>query len=97
MSHEFAFAVLLIVETKDPRLSEEALTEALGSNEAATFAKVRRAVLQHLPKDVQRLVAILPVERARLLMQLDEFVATQIAGEPMTHPAPPDYVPPTRE
>jgi hypothetical protein len=95
MSHEFA--VLLIVETKDPRLSEEALIEALGSNEAATFAKVRRAVLQHLPKDVQRLVAILPVERARLLMELDEFVAMQVVGEPMTHHAPPDYVPPTRE
>lgn len=97
----FEFAVMLIVKTNDARLTEEALIEALGSNEAAAFAKVRRTVLQHLPRDVERLVAVFPVEHARALMQLHEAFGEKIAAElgedSIFARPPPDYVPPTRE
>lgn len=102
LADNFAFAVLLIVETADPRLSEEGLATALNSGEASHFAAVRRAVLQHLPKDVQRLVAVFAVEQAKLLMQLHEAVGNDIAqavgdDRPVFVRPPPGYIPPTTE
>ena len=107
MTEKYAFCVMLQVETHDARLSEAVLTEALSSGNAGEFAKVRFAVLQHLPKDVTRLVAVFPVEHARLLMMLHETHGEQIAeflrehgiakeGEGGFVRPPPDYVPPTR-
>jgi hypothetical protein len=95
MDHKrHAFAALLIVETNDPRLSEEAF--ATGHETAASTARIRRAVLQHLPKDVQRLVAVMPVEHAIALTTLHEAVGEELFGGLFRRP-PPDYVPPTRE
>lgn len=88
----YAFAVMLIVETRDPRLSEHALVSSFASREAGAYAKVRHAVLQHLPRDVHRLVAVMPVDKARELMTLHEAVTNE---GPL--PPPADYVPPTRE
>ena len=91
----FRFAVLLEVETNDPRLSEEALAEF--GNTVPGVAKVRRAVLQHLPKDIRRLVAIMPVEQAMQLSRLHEAFGEALTGEsPMRRP-PPGYIPPTQD
>ena len=96
----FAFAVMLIVETNDPRLDEETLATAHTS--VKNTATMRRALLQHLPKDVQRVVAVFPVDHAKLLMQLHDTFGAEIAKqlgveERMHNVAPPGYVPPTRE
>lgn len=97
----FEFAVLLIVKTNDARLTEEALSNALGSKEASQFARVRQAILKQLPKHVERLVAVFPVEHAKMLVNLHEVygetIAEQLGQEsPFAYP-PADYVPPTRE
>ena len=59
------FAVLLQVTTNDPRLTEAKLTAAMESGRAGAFVAIRHAVLSRLPKDVERLVAILPIEHMR--------------------------------
>ena len=102
MSHRFC--VLLLMETNDPRLQEGALGDTLESGSAAAFARLRTAVLSRLPKDVVRLVAIMPVEEAQMLTQLHEIMSME-AAEQMTGDAqdgefgraPPDYIPPSRE
>jgi hypothetical protein len=102
------FCVMLQLRTNDPRLTAEAINEALGSGNASAFAMMRRAVLQHLPKDVTRMIAVFPVEHARMLMMLHEIHGEQIAAQLreggiaanadgiFVRP-PPDYVPPTQE
>lgn len=108
MAEPHEFCVMLQIRTTDPRLSAEALTEALDSGEARHFAFVRRAMLQRLPKDVARLVAVFPVEHAKLLMLLHEAMGDDIAAHLRAHGIetsatgvavrpPPDYVPPTRD
>jgi hypothetical protein len=101
VTEKYAFCVLLQVETHDARLSEQALVEALDSGMAGEFAKIRHAILQHLPKDVTRLIAVFPVEHARALMMLHEAHGEALRergqeGEGGFVRPPPDYVPPTR-
>jgi hypothetical protein len=88
----FRIAVMLELETNDPRLSKETLAEM---PDVRTLAKARRAVLQHIPKDVQRVIAILPVEQAKHLMLLHEAVGRELGVE-ITHHVP-GFVPPTQE
>lgn len=95
MSEPFPFAVLLIVETSDPRLSAERLAETADS--PANTAQVRRAVLQHLPKDVRRVAAVMPIEHAKALILLHEAVGHEITGASSIVPRHPDYVAPSTE
>jgi hypothetical protein len=90
------FAVLLQVTTNDPRLTEAKLNAAMENGRAGAFAAIRHAVLSRLPKDVERLVAVLPIEHMRALMLLHEAVGDELGAEPFGRP-PPDYVPPTRD
>ena len=82
-----SFVVMLQGETDDPRLSPPAV--ALLASRGA-FAAVRAAVLDLVPRDVTRVIAILPVEHARLLMMLHEAVGEDLGAEPFIRP-------PTRE
>jgi hypothetical protein len=104
MTDKHAFCVMLQIETTDPRLSVEAMAEAMQS--AGGVARLRHAVLQHLPKDVARLIAVFPVEQAKMLMKLHEAVGEDIAeklrekgldADPLFQRPPSDYVPPTQE
>lgn len=92
----FTFAVLLQVTTNDPRLTEAKLNAAMESGRAGAFAAIRHAVLSRLPKDVERLIAIMPVEEAKQLMRLHEAFGEELGAEPFGRP-PADYVPPTRD
>jgi len=101
MAETCRFAVMLIVESADPRLSADTIEEAVKT--AGGVAKLRRALLERLPQDTRRVVAVFPVEHAKLLLQLHEAVGEEIAAElgaegavPFVRP-PPDYVPPSRE
>lgn len=67
----FAFAALLIIETDDPLLGIEALA---GVETIDDLARIRAAVVKHLPRDVQRVVAVMPVHRAQAMMELDDAV-----------------------
>jgi hypothetical protein len=96
MSGKFAFAAMVIIETDDPRLSEVALIDMAHSNSAGPVATVRRAVLQHLPRDVQRLVAVMPVEQAKQLMLLHEAIGDELGVDIAVRP-PAGYMPPTRD
>jgi hypothetical protein len=89
----FRIAVLLEVETNDPRLSEEALT---AQPTVQTVARARHAVLQHLPKDIRRVVAIMPVEHAQQLCLLHEAFGREIMGEEIARRVP-EFIPPTQE
>jgi hypothetical protein len=100
MPERHRFAVILEIETSDPRLSPAIINDGMPS--AKDVARTRRALLQRLPKDVQRVVAIFPVEHAKMLMMLHEAFGDDIAkklgvdNDTFVRP-PPDYVPPTRE
>jgi hypothetical protein len=104
MADKHSICVLLQIDTTDPRLSLEAI-EALQT--AGDWARMRRVILQHLPRDVGRVIVAMPVNQARLLMKLHEAVGEDIAkklreeGIDMTGPdfvrPPPGYVPPTTE
>jgi hypothetical protein len=95
MSERYRFVVMLEMETNDPRLSEDALAE--GYKTVHGTATVRRAVLQHMPKDVSRVVAVMPLEHAKALMALHEAAGEMLSGEQMMVRPPADYVPPTQE
>jgi hypothetical protein len=90
------FCVLLQITTRDPRLTEAKIVAALNGGSAGAFAAIRHAVLSRLPKDVERLVAIMPLEQAQDLMALHEQVQ-EIRGEQPPGRPPPDYVPPTND
>ena len=89
----FPFVVVLQIETSDPRLTEESMVELMKT--ARGHATMRAAILQHLPKDVRRLIAVMPVEQARALMMLQDEINTRM-GIKVNH-APADYVPPTMD
>jgi hypothetical protein len=103
----YSFAVMLQLTTTDPRLSEESIIAMLDSGKAGGFAKMRHAVLQHLPKDVSRVIALFPLDHAKMLMQLHEAFGEDLAAEARRQGfvvdedgtlfvrPPPDYVPPT--
>jgi hypothetical protein len=105
MPDKEAFCVMLQVETSDRRLTLEAIAEAVKT--AGGMSRMRHAILQHLPNDVTRLIAVLPPKHAALLMMLHESVGSDIAemaraaGIPVGNTdfvrPPADYVPPTRD
>ena len=88
------FIAMVQIETDDPRCSPDVMNGAVTT--AETAAALRRLVLQHLPSDVTRLVAVMPVEHARLLMMLHEATGKDLGADIFKRP-PQDYVPPTRE
>jgi hypothetical protein len=107
MAERYSFAVMLQVTTTDPRLSEQALRDMLAAGTASGFAKLRHVILQHLPKDVSRVIALFPLDHAKLLMMLHESVGDDLSkylreqgviteddGTIFVRP-PADYVPPT--
>jgi hypothetical protein len=93
-------AVMLVLDTADPRLSYKAIEEAMQT--PGGVDKLRRVILQHLPKDVARVAAAFPVEHAKLLMDLhlafgeDIRKELGVRGQGFVRP-PPGYVPPTTE
>jgi len=94
------FCVMLVLDTADPRLSGEAIDEAMLTPRGVD--QLRRAILQHLPKDVARVAAVFPVMHAKLLMDLHvtfgDEIARQLGREDATAMRPPPgYVPPTTE
>lgn len=92
MKHEFV--AMLMIETDDPQLSEQALSVA--EPDAKHMARVRRAILRRIPKDVTRVIAILPTQDAKALMALQELIHSEIPGA-TPHVRAPGYVPPTTE
>jgi hypothetical protein len=108
MTDRHSFVVMLQIQTNDPRLTEKAIAKALGAGQPGGFARMRHAILQHLPKDVTRVIALFPVAHAKLLMMLHEANGEAIAkilqekgliseddGTIVVRP-PAGYVPPTR-
>jgi hypothetical protein len=93
---QHTFAVLLQITTRDPRLTEAKINAALASGTAGGIAAIRHAVLSRLPRDVERLVAIMPIDQSQALMLLHEAVGEQLGADPFGRP-PPDYVPPTND
>jgi hypothetical protein len=106
MSERHRFVVMLEIEASDPRLSETAISAAIASNTAKDAAALRRLIMQSLPKDVVRVIAMFPTAHAKMLMQLHEAVGEDIADflqqegistRSPFHRPPKDYVPPTRD
>jgi hypothetical protein len=93
MTHRFA--VMLVVETDDRALSEDAIVTALRT--AAGTARMRHNVLKSLPGSVQRLVAVFPEDHAQMLMMVHTAIGEDLTGEEQYERPPPDYVPPTRD
>ncbi|HTI78934.1 MAG TPA: hypothetical protein VL614_00635 [Acetobacteraceae bacterium] len=101
MAEKHTFCLLLEIRTEDRRLTDEAIEAAIKT--ADGVKALRRAVLQHLPRDVSRVIAMFPVEHAKMLLQLHEAFGDDIAkhlreqgidvGGLSVYP-PPDYVPP---
>lgn len=104
MSH--LFAVMLLIQTDDPLLSPEAIERDFDPPTKESFAKLRARLLRRLPTDISRVVAVFPVEHARMLMQLHDALGDELTAElraqgvdavsPYVRP-PSDYVPPTTE
>ena len=91
--------VMLQIEADDDRLAQEAIDQAMQTGDGVN--RLRRAVLQHCPNDVTRVVAVFPPEHATLLMMLHQAVGDDIAKaaglrpEEMPFIRPPaDYKPP---
>jgi hypothetical protein len=104
---EHTFVVMLQIKTTDPRLSGDAIAAAMRSGAPGEFARMRRVLMHALPRDVERVIALLPVEHAKMLMMLHEAYGEDIARflrEQGIAPnadgsfvrPPPGYVPPTR-
>ena len=92
MPKRFRIAVILEIETDDPRLSADACNNAHES--AAATAEVRRAILRTLPGGVKRVVAVTGPEMMKLLLRTHE-TAAEIAGVADIFSRPPrDYEPP---
>ena len=101
MAESNRFAVMLVLDTADPRLTGEAIEAAMTTPRGVD--QLRRAIMQHLPKDVVRVAAVFPVDHAKLLLELHLAVGADIRkellgdDEPVFIRPPPGYVPPTRE
>jgi hypothetical protein len=83
-------AVLVILETDDPRLDPDALDVST----AKSVAALRRVVIDNLPQ-LRRVVMVTSEEDAKLMCQAQDEVA-RMFGRPNGFP-PRDYVPPTRD
>jgi hypothetical protein len=100
----YRFAVMLVMETDDPRLAPEAINQAMTSADSVTA--LRGALIEHLPGAVRRVAAVFPVEHAEALVLLHEAVGDEIAQslrakgidvDVSFNRPPADYVPPTTE
>lgn len=83
-------AVLVILETDDPRLDPDALDVST----AKSVAEMRRAVVDNLPR-LSRVVMVTHEDTARLMCMAHDEVA-RMFGRPNGFP-PRNYVPPTRD
>jgi hypothetical protein len=93
---KYEFAALILIATDDPVLSKTGIVDSMRT--ASGASALRHAVLKHLPADLTRLVAVMPVEESRLIMMLHEAVGREITGGRDVFQRPPgDYVPPTRD
>lgn len=93
-------AVMLEIATSDPRLAPDAIDQ--GMTTVQGVARIRQAIVKSLPKAIERVVAVLPVEHAKALMLLHEVLGEDIAkqlaiDEKLTVYPPDGYVPPTRD
>jgi uncharacterized Zn finger protein len=95
MASSHRFAVMLVIESNDPILSEDQIEAALRT--PAGVARMRRHVLASLPGSIQRLVAVFPEEHAKMLMLLHEAVGEDLTGEALFVHPPEGYIPPTRD
>lgn len=87
-----SIAVMVLIETDDPRLDPH----HIDSSTAKNAAELRRAVIENLPK-LTRVVMVMPEEAARL-MAYAHRAALEATGQKDKISRPPsDYVPPTRE
>lgn len=91
MGKPFRIAVILEIETDDPRLSAENCNAA--SESARATERVRVALMGTLPKGVRRVVAITSPELMRTVLHTHEL-ACEITGVSMFQRPPRDYEPP---
>lgn len=94
MTEKHRIGVMLILDTDDPRLSQ--LTLSNTQPDARDVSRARAAVLQRIPKDVERVVAILPIGEMQFLLNMREQLGIEAGAEPYVRP-PPGYVKPTSE
>lgn len=85
-----SIAVMVLIETDDPRLDPAIVNNSTPAKTAA----LRRAVIDNLP-NLTRVVMVMPEEHARLMAIAHDYAA-QAAGLEPNYP-PPGYVPPTRQ
>lgn len=83
MSKTRALCVMVQLETDDPHMSPKALERAL--EDADATVEMRRTILAHMPQDITRLIAIFPVEHARLLMMVHEIYGASIVAHLREH------------
>lgn len=84
-----SIAVICLIETDDPRIDPEKMRSA------GDVARMRKAVIENLPR-LTRIVAVMPEELARLMMDAHNSVAEEL-GITSIHRPPAGYVPPTRD
>jgi hypothetical protein len=89
---KYQVCAIVQIESDDPRLDPDALEV----DTPAKAAALRRAVLKSLPRKVTRVIAVLPVDFAKLMLHAHEQAA-EIAGLATVLRPPAGYVPPTRE
>jgi hypothetical protein len=83
------------IETLDPRLTHQVLSSS--KRTAEFFVEQRQAIIDQLPARIERVIAIMPTEHARLLMMLHEAVGKDLGAPGFSRP-PQDYTaPPDRE
>lgn len=68
---------MIEIETDDPRIVSLHMRDLTATVERATA--VRAAFIEQLPDKITRLIALFPMEHARLLMQLHQAVGEDIA------------------
>ena len=88
MTAKRTLAVMVLIETDDPRL----FPENIDVSSAAKTAALRAAVVRNLP-DVRRVVMVTSENEAMLMCYAHEEAMKQV-GLRRLHP-PSDYVPPT--
>ena len=85
-------AVLVQIETNDPRLDPDTINVST----ARATAALRAAVLANL-KRITRVIAVMPIEQARAITLLHEGLGELLLNEMLADRPPPDYIPPTRD
>lgn len=89
---KYRVCALIQIATNDPRLDPD----AIDISSAKATARLRQAVIDNLPKRVERVISVLPVDLAQFIMETHE-AACAVVGVNAADRPPPDYIPPTRE